>query len=355
MFKPRQWALRKAALSIAAALSVATTLTVLELAARDVQGRGDLPWPPDSEPYEDHARWYDAVRTEAPLASSSGFAFGLGHERIMAIHYEPSDRRVNLGEIRVKDLDFEGRVLLGDLEGARPYEGIRCSANCTRLQMLVADGSTALRLLVPPGERVDVDSVRLDGKQVPVYATSADEPVILLRQPVRALLSYQTGPGPNHVLPPSQGRPLPEPMARKLNAWRSRPLEERVQRATDYVRKILRYSQNPDEAFPNPWIDNEGFLSRTMRVGVGDCDVQNGMLMVLLQELGVPARMGVGFVGREGHTGRSMHAWVEYQREDGTLGITDASLKPTASEPLPELPEEKEAQASATAGQPGTR
>jgi transglutaminase-like putative cysteine protease len=216
--------------------------------------------------------------------------------------------------------------------------------------MLVEDGPVMLHLPVPPGERVDVDSVRFDGKKVPVYASSADDPALVLRKPVRALLSYRTGPGPSHFLPPAQGRPIPEAMAPKLRAWRSRPREEQVRRATAYVRKVLRYSQNPEESYASPWIPEEGFISRTMRAGVGDCDVQNAVLMLTLQELGIPARLAVGFVGDAGRTHWAGHGWVEYQREDGTLGVADATLKPKPNEALPELPDEEDPRPLAAGG-----
>jgi hypothetical protein len=53
--------------------------------------------------------------------------------------------------------------------------------------------------------------------------------------------------------------------------------------------------------------------------------MQNALLVALLQEAGVPARMAIGFVGQDGRTNSWLHAWAEYRDGDGPWQIADAS------------------------------
>jgi len=63
----------------------------------------------------------------------------------------------------------------------------------------------------------------------------------------------------------------------------------------------------PPEGRPaGAWID------RTLRQGYGDCDVVNGLLVLLLQSAAVPARLHFGLVGEGGRARPELHAWAGY-------------------------------------------
>ena len=69
----------------------------------------------------------------------------------------------------------------------------------------------------------------------------------------------------------------------------------------------------------------EPFLERTLAIGAGDCDVQNAVLLRLLHEVGVPARLAIGYLGRGGEAAPWLHAWIEYRTDDGPWRVADVS------------------------------
>jgi hypothetical protein len=105
-------------------------------------------------------------------------------------------------------------------------------------------------------------------------------------------------------------------------------VQERVATLVDEVRTRVHYSTEPavQALHAQARAAGQGFIERTLALQAGDCDMQNGLLVALLQHAEVPARLAVGFVGREGHTTEWFHAWVEY-RDGEARGwmIADAS------------------------------
>jgi hypothetical protein len=83
----------------------------------------------------------------------------------------------------------------------------------------------------------------------------------------------------------------------------------------------------------------QGFLARTLAIGAGDCDVQNGLLAALMQAAGVPARLAVGYQGQSGTVLPWLHAWVEYQDQAARWLIADATASlAVAAVPSTSLP-----------------
>ena len=70
---------------------------------------------------------------------------------------------------------------------------------------------------------------------------------------------------------------------------------------------------------------HEGFIQRTLSIGAGDCDVQNGLLTALAQAAGVPARLAVGYLGQAGRVLPQLHGWVEYRQGNRWL-VADATV-----------------------------
>ena len=69
----------------------------------------------------------------------------------------------------------------------------------------------------------------------------------------------------------------------------------------------------------------DALSSGMIAIGAGDCDVQNGLLLALLQRAAVPSRLAVGYVGVAGRAMPWLHAWAEHLGDDGRWRVADAS------------------------------
>jgi len=115
------------------------------------------------------------------------------------------------------------------------------------------------------------------------------------------------------------------PVARNLATT---PRARRPAAALAWVRERVVYSTTPAVAARHTELRARGLrlAERTLAIGAGDCDVQNGLLAQLLGAAGVPARLVVGYVGRGGMA-FGLHAWVELRlADDEPWQILDASV-----------------------------
>src|SRR5690606_24770014 len=101
----------------------------------------------------------------------------------------------------------------------------------------------------------------------------------------------------------------------------------RVGQLLVFVRSRVQYDRSEEMAqrHAEAVARNQSFIERTLELGKGDCDVQNGLLVALLQAADVPARLAVGLLGVDGKVLPWLHAWVEYRDEHGHWHIADAS------------------------------
>jgi hypothetical protein len=92
------------------------------------------------------------------------------------------------------------------------------------------------------------------------------------------------------------------------------PVEQRVEAAAQWVLERVRYSVETETArrHASPELQGVSFVDRALAIGAGDCDVQNGVLVALLQDAGVTACLVVGYIGEQG-TAVGLHAWAEYR------------------------------------------
>jgi len=79
----------------------------------------------------------------------------------------------------------------------------------------------------------------------------------------------------------------------------------------DWIAKHFTYSQKPAPsrlpvADPGTWVE------RAIRLRAGDCDILNGILVLLLRSSGIEAQLTVGLLGDRGTVQPDLHAWVRY-------------------------------------------
>ncbi|MBI5507844.1 MAG: ATP-binding protein [Deltaproteobacteria bacterium] len=218
---------------------------------------------------------------------------------------------------------------------ARAYPAHRCDRHCVRVWLTVVPGAEPLVVPVPTGHRLVRASVRFDGKMVDgLQINDFDEPLVQLPKGDAGVLEYVTGAfvaGPEpRVVPPAVQ--LPEDLRRAVAESAGSSRRQRAGRLTRFVRRFLTYDVSPQMAARYA-TDNADWLSRVSEAGAGDCDVKNGVNVLLLQSAGIPARMVLGIAAKDGHARPQLHAWTEYY--DAGWHAVDATGAPPPAAPLP--------------------
>jgi hypothetical protein len=283
-------------------------------AARDVR--------PETRAYRDPRRTYEGPvldRADRPL------------ERV-ALRYEPPVT-LHLASMRVLAFGPAGRPRLAR-DPVGPYRGPACTLECVTVHLTAAGGGWT-SLPVPTGHRLDPDSVRVADAPSPPRAAADGTPLVALPDGA-ALVSYRTGPA-DEPAPPPDAAELPAALEGVAADLRALPEAARPAAAVRWVRAHVRDVQ-PGE-LPDPAVarDDADFAETALARGVGDCDVQNGIVTRLLQASGVPARLAIGYVGVGGSAAAGLHAWVEHRAGGGPWRVEDASgaAAPPAAEPHP--------------------
>ena len=289
--------------------------------ALEVATAGDL-----SPRYTDLGRLYRGPQVD--VLSGSGVP--------VELTYTPTDARHYFSALTLERFDQAGQNAAADPTRRPPNTGANATgcSQCTQVALVVESPAGVLRLPVPTGHRVDATTVRLTprtGSELTpeLLATPADEPTLLLREPTRGTLRYTTiaAPPPTPSGPVRPSGLLPGELRSAAAEHTRGPVPERVQALLALTRDLVFYSNAPEVAAQHQAADLQHlhFIERTLQIGAGDCDMQNALLVALLQEAKIPARMAIGFVGQDGRTNSWLHAWAEYRDGDGPWQIADAS------------------------------
>lgn len=290
--------------------------------------------PVSSRPYRDLGARYRGPKIDV-LAPSSA--------EPVELHYTPAQGRLHFAALTFPRLGPDGSpVFQPTAEGLVPYIGARCERDCLSVEIPIDTAGGSMRIPVATGHRIVGGSVRLGEEPLMIYASAEGHPAVAFEGPRRGLLRYQTvavaDPDPVHEL--SVPESLPKRLAERASRLAHRPAVTRVEALVDLVSERVRYDRSPELALEHAKAQErgEGFIERTLAIGAGDCDVQNSLLVALLHAAKVPARLAVGYVGRDGSVLPWLHAWVEWRDERGQWHVADASdgsaLPPPSLEPV---------------------
>ncbi|KIG16727.1 hypothetical protein DB30_04200 [Enhygromyxa salina] len=271
----------------------------------------------------------------------------------LALRYEPASARPYFAALIIEQVTGDAGAI-APLTTAR-YPGQVCASQCIEVALPVnVNGGDELPLPVPSGHRLDVASLVFEpihsadalGTSVlagpkRVFLSAAGEPVLVVDWSLEGTLRYRTGPGPIVNLPPRSDSALPEDLLREARALRELPAQQRPRAAIDLVQDRVRYETSNTVAIQHQIavVEGKDFVTRTLEIGAGDCDVQNGLLVAVLHAADIDARLAVGWVGHEGGVSAWLHAWVEYLGDDGSWRVADATARTTgAGGSIPGLP-----------------
>jgi hypothetical protein len=219
---------------------------------------------------------------------------------------------------------------------------VPCPSGETMSMRLQAEGGETF-LPLAPGHSLIPGSLRLNGRPLGTsFATDLGEAFADL--PAAGSLEYRSCPGGrvdklgageySRFTGLPAGTTLPAALEAAVSGSRSLPTRERLEQALALVRKSLVYDASPQAVESYRQLGSKGtWPARVLAIGRGDCDVLNGLLVLLLRRMDVPARLVVGMVGERGSVRPVLHAWCEYF--DRGWAVSDATVFKTGSGPLP--------------------
>ena len=194
-------------------------------------------------------------------------------------------------------------------------------------------GALPTTLPTPPGYILDRSSVLMEGKPTRVWVNAFGEPFIDPKSPGRITYTVHPGNLQRPSQPPETDIVWPEPWQSAVKESMGLPPNLTARRLALLVKDHLSYSQVIDlENAPGG-----SWLERVISAGGGDCDILNGLLVLLLKSAGVEAYLSVGLIGQNGKANQELHAWVRYRDEewnllDVTLSHTHGPGMPATSE-----------------------
>jgi hypothetical protein len=290
--------------------------------------------PNERSPYTDIGRRYRGPDADA---------LGPFLEAVDLAYRPPGERRF-FAALVMTGLSSTGEPLYPASSGAESVSSPPCAGGCLEVELAVETDDGILRLPVPTGFEVEAGSVRLEGMPVPIIGGMGGLPAVDLGDRRNGRVTYRCAAASGAPRRPSRAWPvLPQELAGPVRELAGLPIDARARAAEDLVRSAVRYDAT--EATAGRHRDERGrglgLFDRSLRVGAGDCDVQNAMVAAILNSVGVPARLAVGWVGESGTAVPGLHAWVEYLGSDGMWRVADASApggigRPIAAELRPE-------------------
>ncbi|HSQ34769.1 MAG TPA: transglutaminase domain-containing protein, partial [Candidatus Binatia bacterium] len=234
--------------------------------------------------------------------------------------------------------------------------GGTCAQEQTVTMRFNAAVAGRVMLPLPPGYAIEPDSVAFgtESRPLPLSENSLGEWSVEIPF-VPGTVVYRSCPESRDVkltppeakrltrLPP--GLALPAVLEKSLSAARALTTAEKAAHAQTLVRAAVRFdaSESTARAYRRSGRGRQ-WLPKVLAIGKGDCDVINGVHVLLLRRLGIPARLAVGLIGSEGRIRSGLHAWSEYF--DGGWRIVDAS----ASDSGPTSPVQAASERSARSG-----
>ncbi len=191
-----------------------------------------------------------------------------------------------------------------------------------------------LFLPLPAGWGLVPGTPRLDGgAPVTAWATAQGETVA--RLPRGGTLSCRLCPEEAmERLPAWQGArylhfpeflSLPQDLQATAVAARQLATTDKALLARRLARLRVNYDDSPAIAGRYRGQGGRGdWLAMVLEIGAGDCDVINGLQVLLLRRMGVASRLVVGLVGENGRARPRLHAWCEYF--DRGWKVSDAAI-----------------------------
>jgi hypothetical protein len=204
-----------------------------------------------------------------------------------------------------------------------------CGEGCLDIALEVDVDAGTLALPVPTGHAVVRGLVTAGAEQLRVATTGSGDHLVHLDGPLRGAVAYRTAPSTAADISPGQWPSLTPDLRLLAEQLRQLPVDRRLVAAAAAVQERLTYDRSPRVVDLHRQARERGlaFIDSTLSIGSGDCDVLNTVLGAVLDHAGVPCRLVVGVVGRDGRAAPGLHAWIEAVDSQGRWHAVDASVE----------------------------
>jgi hypothetical protein len=238
------------------------------------------------------------------------------------LRFRPAEGIRHFGALWIVGVSADGSLISEHNAAVGPYGGTPCTEGCLEIDVELDAPRGLVTLPIATGHLVDPGS---------------GQPAIRLDRPRSGRLRYRSGPGAGEAIVGSQWPGLPAEIAEFVRENQGLRAGSLADAATEFVSQRVAYGTSDEIAaeYRRATRRSVDLFSRALAIGAGDCDVQNSLVAAMLDSAGVPARLAVGWIGLDGRVISGLHAWVEYQGEDGRWRTVDASVVGTSPSATP--------------------
>lgn len=205
-----------------------------------------------------------------------------------------------------------------------------CAADCVEVTATLEAGPSGVVVPVPTGYGLDTTSLTAVDRSIGrVLVDSAGSAWLDWPAGASARVRYRVGPRDRRPGRVDFGTETSWPPALEQLIARVRrlPGPERIQPILDAAAARVAYDTSP-RAVERLAGASGSWLERVLAHSVGDCDVINGLAVMLLRAVDVPARLAVGIVVEDGVAHAGLHAWVEVETGHGWLAADATGRTP---------------------------
>jgi hypothetical protein len=177
------------------------------------------------------------------------------------------------------------------------------------------------------------NSITLNNQSLsPALYQSSDDVVMVLNQ--EGVIRYKCCPLKEDVTPAQkylnsltfipEKFSFPSSLQQPWDQVAALPVEEKAQLALRLTFSLLKYDTSASTAIKYEASSAQEWFQKVIQVGAGDCDILSGVNVLFLRKMGVPSRLAIGLIGKNGRVIQGMHAWAEYYNNG--WHIIDATL-----------------------------
>lgn len=287
-----------------------------------VSGVADAPRAPSVRPIGNIVGYGGAI-VDVPETYGPAWSFGYS-----------GPRRLFFKALTLDKYDASRGFIRREVPSHASYAFVTCGDRgkpCVAVATQVVANDAPFVMPVPTGYAVVQDSATFNDEPVTVIGNALGEALVQLESGASGMLRYRVAialsqPGETELPPQLDG--LPDAWQDLLDKAQRLPVARRVEFVADYVRDTIRYDVTADAAAAFTKATGDWY-QRVLSVGAGDCDVKNGIVVLLLRTLGIDARLAIGIAGEDGMARPSLHAWTEYYAA-GRWHVVDATGQPAA-------------------------
>lgn len=217
-----------------------------------------------------------------------------------------------------------------------PYPDIKGGQRNIQVKIGLSGSKQQLVLPIPKDMALITDLLGAHSAEVEsVLMTSEGLPLIHFSQPPFELIYWvrRDRAPDNRPLPDHLDAPNPWPVRVQSQLDRIQELPDLARRVSEIEKLVTDWVQ-----YARDWRSYQRYQAldldwaeKVLAVGKGDCDVMNGLCVLMLRSVGIPAYVSVGLQIHRGVAGSNLHAWTTYYIDGWHhLDVSSDHIRPVA-------------------------